>query len=256
MLKDMIQGLGIREVIEKAIKEFHEIGPTSMATLEKLSLIKIYHPDVFYEYEPKILSVMGLFYKVEEPKSFIESVYQNLGDTIEDQFGKPFTPMQASAFKSITTKHFYSFSAPTSTGKSHLFRDLIEKEEGDIVIVVPSRALIAEFYSSVVNLVGKEVLVLQFVENINQHHTARRVFIITPERGIELFKYVDDFEVGLFLFDEAQISEEPIRGFHLMLLLGEVKNYFLRPKKSLLIHLCPTLKLSYLSIILLKILKL
>ena len=29
---------------------------------------------------------------------------------------------------------------------------------------------------------------------------------------MELFKYVDVFDVGLFLFDEAQISEEPIRG--------------------------------------------
>lgn len=212
MLKEITQGIGIHQVIDEAIREFHKIGPTSMATLEKISLIKIHHPEVFQEYEAKILSVMGLFYKLEEPKSFIESVYQNLGDTIKEQFGKPFTPMQASAFKSISSKHFYSFSAPTSTGKSHLFRDLIENEEGDIVIVVPSRALIAEFYSSVVNLVGKDVLVLQFVENINQHHTSRRVFIITPERGIELFKYVNDFEVGLFLFDEAQISEEPIRG--------------------------------------------
>lgn len=212
MLRDLIQGIGIREVIERAIKEFHEIGPITMATLEQLSLIKIHHPEVFNEYESKVLSVMGLFYKVDEPKSFIESVYQNFGDTIEEQFGKPFTPMQASAYKSISSKQFYSFSAPTSTGKSHLFRELIEEEQGDIVIVVPSRALIAEFYSTVVDMVDKDVLVLQFVENINQHHTARRVFIITPERGIELFKYVDDFEVGLFLFDEAQISEEPIRG--------------------------------------------
>lgn len=212
MLRDLIQGIGIREIIERAIKEFHEIGPITMATLEQLSLIKIHHPEVFNEYESKVLSVMGLFYKVDEPKSFIESVYQNLGDTIEEQFGKPFTPMQASAYKSISSKQFYSFSAPTSTGKSHLFRELIEEEQGDIVIVVPSRALIAEFYSTVVDMVDKDVLVLQFVENINQHHTARRVFIITPERGIELFKYVDDFEVGLFLFDEAQISEEPIRG--------------------------------------------
>ena len=212
MLENMIQGLGIREAIEDAIREFHNFGPISMATLEMLSLIKIHHPDVFSEYESKIISVMGLFYKIKEPNSFIESVYKNLGDTIEQQYGKSFTPMQASAYKSIATKRFYSFSAPTSTGKSHLFRDLIADEQNDIVIIVPSRALIAEFYSLVVDLVGKDVLVLQFIENINQHHTSRRVFIITPERGVELFKYADVFEVGLFLFDEAQLSEEPIRG--------------------------------------------
>lgn len=212
MLSKIIQGIGIREILDRSIREFHEHGPVDLGVLEKLSLIKIHHPEVFAEYESKILSVMGLFYKLEKPKSLLESIYQNLGDTIEDKFGKPFTPMQASAFKSISTRRFYSFSAPTSTGKSHLFRDLISEEERDIVIVVPSRALIAEFYSSVIGLVSKEVLVLQFVENINQHHTARRIFIITPERGVELFKYVDVFDVGLFLFDEAQISEEPIRG--------------------------------------------
>lgn len=212
MLKNIIQGKGIRETLERAIREFHESGPINMATLEQLSLIKIHHSEIFSEYEAKILSVMGLFYKISEPKSFLESVYKNLGDTIEEQFGKPFTPMQASAYKSIASKKFYSFSAPTSTGKSHLFRDLITEEQNDIVIIVPSRALIAEFYSLVVKIVGKEVLVLQFIENINQNHTARRIFIITPERGVELFKYSDEFNIGLFLFDEAQLSEEPIRG--------------------------------------------
>ncbi|AZG33577.1 DEAD/DEAH box helicase [Shewanella psychromarinicola] len=231
MLKNIIQGIGIREVLESAIREFHETGPINMATLEKLSLIKIHYPEVFNEYEAKILSVMGLFYKIAEPKSFIESVYKNLGDTIEEQFGKPFTPMQASAYKSIVSNRFYSFSAPTSTGKSHLFRDLITEEQHDIVIIVPSRALIAEFYSLVVDLVGKEVLVLQFVENINQHHTARRIFIITPERGVELFKYADEFEVGLFLFDEAQLSEEPIRGISFDAFVRRSEKLFPKAKK-------------------------
>lgn len=231
MLKNIIQGIGIREVLESAIREFHESGPINMATLEKLSLIKIHYPDIFSEYEAKILSVMGLFYKITKPKSFIESVYKNLGNTIEDQFGKPFTPMQASAYKSISTKKFYSFSAPTSTGKSHLFRDLIKEELHDIVIIVPSRALIAEFYSLVVELVGKEVLVLQFIENINQHHTARRVFIITPERGVELFKYSDEFEIGLFLFDEAQLSEEPIRGISFDAFVRRTEKSFPNAKK-------------------------
>lgn len=212
MLSSIIQGEGIRDILERAIKDFHANGPVDMGVLEKITLIKIHHPDVFLEYESKILSVMGLFYKLEKPKSLLESIYHNFGDSIEDKFGKPFSPIQASAFQSISSKKFYSFSAPTSTGKSHLFRDLICGESRDIVIVVPSRALIAEFYSSIIELVNKEVLVLQFIENINQHHAARRIFIITPERGVELFKYVNEFDIGMFLFDEAQISEEPIRG--------------------------------------------
>lgn len=212
MLEGLIQGIGIKETIERAIGEFHSAGPVNPATLEKLTLIKKYHGDVFSQYETKLLSVMGLFYKLDEPRSFLEAIYKNLGETIEEQYGHPFTPMQASAYKSISEKHFYSFSAPTSTGKSHLFRELIKEYDNDIIIVVPSRALIAEFYSTVIGLVDKDVLVLQFVENVNQHNTSRRIFIITPERGVEIFKYANDFDIGLFLFDEAQISEEPVRG--------------------------------------------
>lgn len=58
----------------------------------------------------------------------------------------------------------------------------------------------------------KSVLVLQFIENINIANTRRRIYIITPERGGDLFQYKESFNVTLFLFDEAQLSEEEIRG--------------------------------------------
>ena len=93
-----------------------------------------------------------------------------------------------------------------------MFRELITGASGDIVIVVPSRALIAEYLSVVKTLVDPSVLVLQFIENINIAKTSRRVYIITPERGKELFQYKDVFNIELVLFDEAQLSEEEIRG--------------------------------------------
>ncbi|MCA0893860.1 DEAD/DEAH box helicase [Microbulbifer agarilyticus] len=231
MLKEIIEGNSIRETIALAISEIHRDGPENPETLEKLSLIKKYHSEIFSEYEARILSVMGLFYKTASPKSFVEAIYKNIGDTIEEQYGRAFTPMQASAYKSISEKEYYSFSAPTSTGKSHLFRELIKEYTDDIVIVVPSRALIAEFYSTVIELVDKEVLVLQFVENVNQHNTSRRIFIITPERGVELFKYADEFNICLFLFDEAQISEEPVRGISFDAFVRRVENSFPESKK-------------------------
>lgn len=231
MLEALIQGVGIKKTIESAISEFHSAGPVNPGTLEKLSLIKKYHREVFAEYEAKLLSVMGLFYKLNEPQSFLEVVYKNLGETIEEQYGHTFTPMQASAYKSIHQKKFYSFSAPTSTGKSHLFRELIKEYDNDIIIVVPSRALIAEFYSIVIDLVEKDVLVLQFVENVNQHNASRRIFIITPERGVEVFKYAEYFDIGLFLFDEAQISEEPVRGISFDAFVRRAERTFPAAKK-------------------------
>ena len=92
--------------------------------------------------------------------------------------------------------------------------DLIKNRTDDIVIIVPSRALIAEYLEKTLKILddNKNVLVLQFVENINIKHTKRRVFILTPERARELFKFKNLFNVGLFLIDEAQLSEEELRG--------------------------------------------
>ena len=198
--------------LSEIIKEIHEEGPINTANLECLALIKHFHPRLFRQREKELLYVMGLFYKVSEPSSVLEEVYSIYSDAIKETTGRQFTPVQADAYKRIEEKKFFSFSAPTSAGKSYLFRELILGATGDIIIVVPSRALIAEYLNSLRHIVGKNVLVLQFIDNINIAKTERRVFVITPERGNELFSYKDTFNIQLFLFDEAQLSEEKYRG--------------------------------------------
>ena len=43
----------------------------------------------------------------------------------------------------------FSFSAPTSTGKSFVFRNLIKTADYDVAVIVPSRALINEYFDRV-----------------------------------------------------------------------------------------------------------
>jgi len=128
---------------------------------------------------------------------------------------------------------YFSFSAPTSAGKSFLFRELIKNENGDIVIVVPSRALIAEYIYAVREIVAdkKEILVLQFIEDINKKKTSRRIFVVTPERASEVFKCSGTFYFTLFLFDEAQISEEGIRGVRFDAIVRRIFKSFPTAKK-------------------------
>lgn len=189
MLNDLINGVGVESVINSYIFEIHTNGPVNPLIFESLAYIKVYHPEVFSEHEGRLLFAMGLFYKTQEASSLFEVAYQTFSDAIEQDVGKKFTPLQASAYKGIMGHKYFSFSAPTSAGKSFLFRELIQKTVGDIVIVVPSRALIAEYYEEVISLVDNSVLVLQFVEDINKSKAMRRVFIVTPERGAELFKH-------------------------------------------------------------------
>ncbi|MGB5793488.1 hypothetical protein, partial [Poseidonibacter sp.] len=94
-------------------------------------------------------------------------------------------------------------------------------------------ALITEYINTVNNLLSHDtsILILPFIENINKSNTRRRIFIITPERGIELFKKINEFNIGLFLLDEAQISEEGIRGMKFDSFIRRIDKYLPNAKK-------------------------
>lgn len=212
MLREIKDGADAQGVIHQILREMNEQGPINPARLEQLAYLKRFQKDLLARYETKLLSLMGLFYKTQEPDSVLEQVYNDFKTEIEAEVGRIFTPVQAHAYRNIREKKYFSFSAPTSAGKSHLFRELIQEAQGDIVIVVPSRALIAEYMSKVMEAVDKRVLVLQFIENVNTKNITRRIFVITPERGVELFRQLEQFNIELFLLDEAQLVEESIRG--------------------------------------------
>lgn len=91
--------------------------------------------------------------------------------------------------------------------------------------------IISEYYLTIIDMVPKDVLVLTFMDDINKSKTKRRVFILTPERATELFKYKNVFHIELFLFDEAQITEEKIRGLKFDALVRRVIKEFPKAKK-------------------------
>ncbi|WP_324702074.1 hypothetical protein [Vibrio sp. R-1] len=147
MIKDLIFGANTNDTLSKCLYEIHTKGPISALTFEKLAYIKKFHPIDFSRYENKLISAIGLFYKTDKPKSVFEEFYSIYSESIFDEIGHSFTATQASAFKEIKNNRYFSFSAPTSSGKSHLFRELIKTTKKDMLIVVPSRALIAEYYN-------------------------------------------------------------------------------------------------------------
>ncbi|MFK0665917.1 DEAD/DEAH box helicase [Aeromonas salmonicida] len=212
MISELIYGRDFDEILTDAIRTLHKEGSVDPKITEIIAYIKKFHPDVLRPYESKIISVLGLFYKKKESSSLLEEVYSIFAKAIKHDTGSLFTPIQASAYRYIKGRQYFSFSAPTSTGKSFLFRKLILECEHDVVIVVPSRALITEYYHNIIDVVHDDTLVLQFVDNINISRTKKRIFILTPERASELFGFEHAFKIDMFLLDEAQISDEPIRG--------------------------------------------
>ncbi len=214
MIKDLINSERPDSILAEILDRLHTLGPIKNEDLEKLSYLKHFHSDVFEKKEQKLMYLLGLFYKTSEPEDLLSFSYSIFAGAIVSEANQAFTPVQASIRKRIIENRIFSFSAPTSAGKSFLFRELINDQEGDVVIVVPSRALVAEYVLVVKKMTSdqKDILVLQFIDDVNKRKTRRRIFIVTPERAVEIFKHSERYNPSLFLYDEAQISEERIRG--------------------------------------------
>ncbi len=211
---DIINHENPNDLMAQVLERLHAEGPVWSEDLETLTYLKYFHYEMFAEHESKLTYLLGLFHKAGEPTDVLSLAYSAFRDAIEEQANQVLTPVQASIRNGILEHKYFTFSTPTSAGKSYLFRSLIKNESHDVVIVVPSRALIAEYLIAVRELVRDDhgVLVLQFIDDINKATTSRRVFIVTPERGKELFSAPEKYDVSLFLFDEAQLSEEKWRG--------------------------------------------
>ncbi|WP_243373463.1 DEAD/DEAH box helicase [Geotalea sp. SG265] len=230
---DIIKTKNPAQLLAMILSDIHKEGPVNQEVLERLAYLKKYYPDLVFEQEAKLMYLLGLFYKTTEPNDLLSLAYRIFQDSILNQYKSILTPVQSTIQNEIEERKFYSFSAPTSTGKSHILRELILRISEDIVIVLPSRALISEYLITVRKIVEgyKEILVLQFIDDINTIKTRKRVFIITPERGSDLFRYRERFNIGLFIFDEAQISEEGVRGLTFDAFVRRTERTFPNAKK-------------------------
>lgn len=212
-MKDIIQQImnqeNLDEIYGYAQNALFKDGPVSITTLEILSYLKLFAPDYFSAVEEDILSIMGIFYKKPTARTLQSKLFELYSEHIRQTYHHDYTPVQANILKQIQANQHFSFSAPTSTGKSHVFRHLIETSKRDVAIIVPSRALINEYYDRICELISdKSVNILTFVDIINTRHSNRTVFILTPERAKELFKHKDKLDLEFVLFDEAQLSDE------------------------------------------------
>ena len=231
-LDKIIKGIDLEKIIEDCISSLFSNGANDGGIIEKLSYFKFYQSNFFEKYEQTILIKMGLFYKAITPQSLEDCVFNIYKEQIQVDYKASFTPIQVEIIDRIKKQQFFSFSSPTSTGKSFVFRYLINLYEKDIVIIVPSRALINEYYNLVLELVDtKSVNVLTFVDLINTKRCKRSIFIITPERTKDLFVLRDRLNVDLFMFDEAQLSNDSsIRGLYYDSVIRRIVKAFVSSK--------------------------
>lgn len=222
----------IHRIFRDVLNSIYANGPTIYTDMEILSYLYVYVPEEFELYKNYILKYMGIYYKKIPNDRLHDIVFDMYKKYILDTYHYLYTPVQASIIKGIKNNQCFSFSAPTSTGKSYVFRNIIKSCDKDIVIIVSSRALINEYYFRLVELIPKkDVNILTFIDKINTKRAKRNVFIVTPERCKELFKHKGEFDVEYFLFDEAQLSnEESTRGLYFDSIIRRIQASYVNAK--------------------------
>lgn len=217
IIKNIIEGKDIDKIISYVLERLFRIGPINISDMEILTYLFIYQAEKIELHKNSVLNYMGIFYKDSPRDTLKEVVFGQYKKYLHDKYdnylenNEFFTPVQADIIKGIDSNNCFSFSAPTSTGKSFVFMKKILDCKNNVIVVVPSRALINEYFIKLNNLIeDKTINILTFIDKINTKRAKRNIFIVTPERCRELFKYKneDAFNVDLFLFDEAQLSND------------------------------------------------
>lgn len=125
-----------------------------------------------------------------------------------------FTDAQFDIYTDMLKSPYYSFSGPTSLGKSFILKryieEIIQNSTSNIVILVPTRALISQFSLEIKNEL------YELIENLNYKIVThgslasksdaviiKHIFILTPERLLNLFSQGKAVSIDYLFVDEA-----------------------------------------------------
>lgn len=156
-----------------------------------------------------------------------------------------FTDKQYELFEKLKNSNHYSFSGPTSFGKSFIIEEFIKyiiserKGIDNIAILVPTRALIAQTRNQLkANINDSRYRIVEYpdIPNIYMNKKNKFIFIFTPERLVTYLGNNENPNIDYMFIDEAQkiISDKDTRSplyYHAILLAQRksVKLYFSSP---------------------------
>ncbi len=165
---------------------------------------------------------LGLLRKQKELDSALpvdRRIESHVRKTAQKVYGTEnfFTDKQFELFSKLTESKNFSFAAPTSMGKSFVILEMIRRmiantPKSDIVVLVPTRALIAQVFSDIKEKLGADLEGNDFqvatssyaLSELNSDPDQNFVFILTPERLLSLINSSQDYAFGYLFVDEAQ----------------------------------------------------
>lgn len=194
-------------------------------------LDKLYHNDYkvgFYKYS--ILTACNNFQGLTHSRHTFSntSVFDELVEVSDKEYFRVpnsttdfFFEDQKSIFDGFSHQYF-SYSAPTSLGKSYVMRVFIKEKviQGstcNFAIIVPTKALINEIRSKILADLGKDLMqarnykVITSASDIMLEQDHHFIFIMTPERFLYLMNTTEHKVEYLFIDEAHKISTKDTR---------------------------------------------
>ncbi|WP_333809328.1 DEAD/DEAH box helicase [Flavobacterium sp.] len=183
----------------------------------------------------------------------IEVESKKLIQEAPDGNGLVFTDTQFKLFNKLSNSVEFSFSGPTSMGKSFIIKSFIKKviknsPPENIVIIVPTRALINQFFSDLRTELEEQLELYRYKifinSNVSENLTKERfnyIFILTPERLLSYLSEDKKPPIGFLFIDEAHklANEKDSRSVttysaieKVQKKFGNIKLYFSSPNVS------------------------
>lgn len=139
--------------------------------------------------------------------------------------GMVFTDSQYELFTQLSESKFFSFSGPTSMGKSFIIKSFIRKAMSNkppenIAIMVPTRALINQFsldlnkeVKAMLDNFNYRVVTNSSVPDLPSTEAQHYLFVLTPERLISYLSKPTNPLIGYLFVDEAHkiAAEKDVR---------------------------------------------
>lgn len=183
----------------------------------------------------------------------IEVEAKKLIQQVPDSENQVFTDSQYFLFKNLSSSLKYSFSGPTSMGKSFIIKAFIRKviknvPPENLVVIVPTRALINQFtldlkseLSDILELYKYKIATNSNISDLLTEEVFNYILILTPERLISYLSQKSNPPIGFLFVDEAHklAQEKDSRSIttysaieRTLNKFGNVKLYFSSPNVS------------------------
>ena len=145
----------------------------------------------------------------------IQNEAKKLIQEVPDSEGQVFTDIQYELFSKLVSSREFSFSGPTSMGKSFIVKAFLRcaihnTPPENFIILVPSRALINQYAIELKSEMGSlleannyKILTNSNIAELPINEQCNYVLILTPERLISYISQEKNPSIGFLFVDEA-----------------------------------------------------